>query len=171
MSARAPPKGCSLPRIILPLRLGWSPQQVAGIPPSGRGGGGRGVALGDAEASGNLIETLVLEPSCNTSHGVGSCTGYRPTSRKSDYTLHSVVTVPRARARTARAHMLGPCHPGCSSSRARPFAALPDGAEGGAAFREVTEAGTARKPPAFMLSLRARETVFWSETGQSYLSS
>lgn len=70
MSARAPPKGCSLPR-ILPLRLGSSLQQVAGIPPSGRGGGGRGEPLGDAEASGNLIETLVPEPPCNTAYGVG----------------------------------------------------------------------------------------------------
>lgn len=42
--------------------------------------------------------------------------------------------------------MLGPCHPGRSSERARPLA-LPDGAEGGAAFREVTQAGTALKPP------------------------
>lgn len=39
MSARAPPKGCSFPRITLPLLMGLSPQQVAGMPLSGRGGG------------------------------------------------------------------------------------------------------------------------------------
>lgn len=102
------------------------------------------MALGDAEASGNLIETPAPEAPFNTGP-----IGYRPLSRKSDYTLPSLFSVLQARARTARAHMLGPCHPGRSSTRARPFAAVPDGAEGGAAFREVTEAGTARKPPSF----------------------
>lgn len=57
--------------------MGSSPQQVAGIPPSGRGGGG-GVALGDAEASGTLVETLAPEARCNTSRGVGSIQAIAP---------------------------------------------------------------------------------------------
>lgn len=88
VSARAPPKGCSLPRIFLPLRIGSSPQQVAGIPPSGRGGGG-GLALGDAEASGSLIETPAPEAPCDR---VTEWVLYRlsQASRKSDYTLASL---------------------------------------------------------------------------------
>lgn len=91
VSARAPPKGCSLPRIFLPLRIGSSPQQVAGIPPSGRGGGG-GLALGDAEASGSLIETPAPEAPCDPSHGVGPIQAIVPHLEKSDYTLASLFT-------------------------------------------------------------------------------
>lgn len=70
----------------------------------------------------------------------GSYTGCRPFF----YQLYLGLGLEQ-RCGAARAHMFEPCHPGRNSG-ARPLV-VPDGAEGGAAFREVTQAGTARKPP------------------------
>lgn len=70
----------------------------------------------------------------------GSYTGCRPFF----YPLYLGLGLEQ-RCGAARAHMFEPCHPGRNSG-ARPLV-VPDGAEGGAAFREVTQAGTARKPP------------------------
>lgn len=59
LGARAPPKGCSCLRVILPRQAGLSREQVAGMPAPGRGGGG-GDARASASGSGRL--------------GLGACT-------------------------------------------------------------------------------------------------
>lgn len=101
MPARAPPKGCSFPRIILPLRMGLSPQQVAGMPP-GRGGGNLAGGGGGYERIGDLVEALA--PETRTLHWswcCGSYTGFSPHSRKSDNTLPFLFTVLQDMAGTA----------------------------------------------------------------------
>lgn len=103
------------------------------------------MALGDAEASGNLIEMPAPEAPFNT----GPIQAIAPFLERTIthsllYSVYFGLELEQ-RVRTC----LGPAVRAAALQELRPFAALPDGAEGGAAFREVTEAGTARKPPSF----------------------
>lgn len=140
--ARAPPKGCSCLFVTLPRQAGLSREQVAGMPAPGRGGGG--ALVGHAWASG--VRGL------HRATRSGSLRGHGPAperaSPQSD--LSSPPCTPgkgrdgavgrRVRTRSGLA-----AGPEALDKRGRRLSRM--GPEGGAEFREVTEAGTARKSP------------------------